>query len=95
MRQRVALIAKIRAIESVPVIRFKVRDTFNFYFFNLHLWTAMLLYFAQTLRVELLRPSDYLYRLLLDQCGISDPSVRASSFNSIQWTKCFFFRFFF
>lgn len=28
MRQRVALIAKIRAIESVPVIRFKV-----FYFF--------------------------------------------------------------
>lgn len=24
MRQRVALIAKIRAIESVPVIRFKV-----------------------------------------------------------------------
>ena len=54
MRQRVALIAKIRAIESVPVIRFKVRDTFNLCFFNLHFWTAMLLYFAQTLRVELL-----------------------------------------
>ena len=36
MRQRVALIAKIRAIESVPVIRFKVRDTFNLCFFNLH-----------------------------------------------------------
>lgn len=30
MRQRVALIAKIRAIESVPVIRFKVRDTYVF-----------------------------------------------------------------
>ena len=54
MRQRVALIAKIRAIESVPVIRFKVRDTFNLCFFHLHFWTAMLLYFAQTLRVELL-----------------------------------------
>ena len=29
MRQKVALIAKIRAIESVPVIRFKVHVIFS------------------------------------------------------------------
>ena len=29
MRQKVALIAKIRAIESVPVIRFKVSKKLN------------------------------------------------------------------
>lgn len=32
MRQRVALIAKIRAIESVPVIRFKVGLDGSFFF---------------------------------------------------------------